>query len=276
MTDSTSTTATSDQANFGETDITFSPIIGEGAAAHRIARVADAFIFDVPCSDNEPRIRDLDLAEKLGFTQPRDIRKLIKRFVSAGDLPGVDWRATVARQSTGNGASREYTTQEAWLTEAQALFVIAKSETEKAKHLLREMIAVVMLVRRGLLRMSANDELAADVASLKVQTAANTQAIADLTKLVTTTLSEFGKALTAVVSDVAAIRANQHGAGERPGEQLAHVVFVKPDVGGDGRHWQAMCRQLRHEVTDRRAHRSQPLDPASLQPAFGHRRPNDR
>jgi hypothetical protein len=161
-----------DQANFSEVDITFSPIVGEGAAAHRIARVGDAFTFDVPCSDNEPRIRDLDLAEKLGFKEPRAIRKLIKRYEKAGDLPCIHVRDTVSRTSMPRGGEREETIAEYWLTEAEALFILAKSETPRAKALLQDMIAVVRLVRRGLLRMSANDN--ADV----------TQAIVRLTATV--------------------------------------------------------------------------------------------
>jgi hypothetical protein len=101
-----------DQANFSEVDITFSPIVGEGAAAHRIARVGDAFTFDVPCSDNEPRIRDLDLAEKLGFKEPRAIRKLIKRYEKAGDLPCIHVRDTVSRTSMPRGGEREETIAE--------------------------------------------------------------------------------------------------------------------------------------------------------------------
>lgn len=54
----------------------------------------------------EPRIHDLLLAERLGFSQPRDIRKLIKRHETV--LFQFGHRATVARCSDlGNGATRK-------------------------------------------------------------------------------------------------------------------------------------------------------------------------
>ncbi|WP_394819421.1 hypothetical protein [Sorlinia euscelidii] len=46
--------------------------------------------------DGELRILDTDLAARLGFDRPRDIRKLIKRYVA--DLRQMGRCATVARR----------------------------------------------------------------------------------------------------------------------------------------------------------------------------------
>lgn len=53
--------------------------------------------------DGEPRVHDLALAEKLGFDQPRDIRKLIKR--NRTKLEALGPCATVARVINGGQAS---------------------------------------------------------------------------------------------------------------------------------------------------------------------------
>jgi anti-repressor protein len=47
--------------------------------------------------EGEPRIRDLDLAERLGYERRRDIRKIIERFVNE-----IGICATVA-QNHGRG-----------------------------------------------------------------------------------------------------------------------------------------------------------------------------
>lgn len=94
--------------------------------------------------DGEPRIRDLELAERLGYERPRAIRDLIDSLVRSGKLNDSEV-CRVARQTRGGGRpATEY-----WLTEAQALKVVAKSETRKADALLDEVIRVFVMVRRG-------------------------------------------------------------------------------------------------------------------------------
>lgn len=103
-------------------------------------------------STDEPRIRDVDLAERLGFAQPRDVRKLIRRYEKSGDLSGVSMRATVARIEIRPGVFRNDTVNEYWLTEADALFVVTKSETPRANAITREVIDVFLAWRRGHLK----------------------------------------------------------------------------------------------------------------------------
>ncbi len=62
-----------------------------------------------------PRIRDIELAERLGFERPRDIRKLIERHLSMLEEFGTC--ATVAHVVRGN-PSTEYL-----LNKRQAVYI---------------------------------------------------------------------------------------------------------------------------------------------------------
>jgi hypothetical protein len=95
--------------------------------------------------DGAPRVRDLELAEHLGYERPAKIRDLIRRLVSDGKLSCSEV-FTMAGKTSGLGG-RPGT--EFWLTEAQALKVVAKSETDKADAILDEVIAVFIAVRGG-------------------------------------------------------------------------------------------------------------------------------
>lgn len=77
--------------------------------------------------EGELRIHDLLLAKNLGFEQPRDIRKLIKRHES--NLLSFGVCATVERTPDKKGG-RPAT--EFYLNQKQAIFICMKSETEKA------------------------------------------------------------------------------------------------------------------------------------------------
>ena len=82
----------------------------------------------------EPRIHDLLLAERLGFSQPRDIRKLIKRNTTK--LLKFGGCATVARVVKGNETSEYY------LNQKQSIWVCMKSETEQAFDVQVEIVRV--------------------------------------------------------------------------------------------------------------------------------------
>lgn len=89
------------------------------------------------------RIQDLELARLLGFERPRDVRKLIDRW--AADLGEVS-RHRGAKPSGSQGGRPE---EGYLLSEEQALFITAKSETEKATEILKVIIAVFVAARRG-------------------------------------------------------------------------------------------------------------------------------
>jgi len=91
-------------------------------------------------TDGEPRIRDLDLAERLGYERPRNIRNLIDRF--RNDL-GVCFTVEQTSSALGGRPGVEY-----WLTEEQALFIVAKSDTSRATEMLKFIITVFVAVRR--------------------------------------------------------------------------------------------------------------------------------
>ena len=87
--------------SFDDMDVpTVSPMIGEGADAHRLVRVG-GYAFTAWANDDEPRMRDVELAEKLGYGQPRDIRKLISRLAKEGNCRmstcAPRWRARRCR-----------------------------------------------------------------------------------------------------------------------------------------------------------------------------------
>lgn len=91
--------------------------------------------------DNEPRIRDVDLAERLGYERPRKIRELIKRMVDEGEIVGLLPRPTVGRMRNRQ-AEREVEVDEYWLDEDQALLVCMRSNAPRAADVRRVMIKV--------------------------------------------------------------------------------------------------------------------------------------
>ncbi len=93
--------------------------------------------------NGEPTVKDTDLAERLGYSRPRDIRKLIIRMIDSQSFGG----ATPCRsfEKAGNGADVEVY----HLNEKQALKVISKSETVVADKIMDEVIDVFLAVRNG-------------------------------------------------------------------------------------------------------------------------------
>lgn len=148
-------------------DVIIGEVIGAGEEARRELSVGSWGLTVWVSKEEEPTIRDLDLAERLGYSRPRKIRELIEKLIERGQLTSVKWRPTVGRQTVGRGrgGEREYEANEYHLTEGQALKVIARSETEVADAILDEMIRVFMLARRGLFPGRA--ELEARVAKLE-------------------------------------------------------------------------------------------------------------
>ena len=127
-----------------------SPVVGEGTDAHRLVRVGDTTLTVWQAyGDEEPRMLDVDVAKRLGFKRPRDIRQIIERIWPEGQRPCV--RVTVQRTQMPTGGTRETSVNAYWLTEAQVLKVCARSETPVAESILDAMIAVYIAARRGLL-----------------------------------------------------------------------------------------------------------------------------
>ena len=86
--------------------------------------------------EGEPRIHDLLLAKRLGFDQPRDIRKLIKR--NEAKLLNFGRCATVARRYDNGGTP----TDEYYLNQKQSIFIVMKSETDNAFEVQADIVRV--------------------------------------------------------------------------------------------------------------------------------------
>jgi hypothetical protein len=77
--------------------------------------------------EGELRIRDVDLGARLGFANPIDIRKLIRRY--AADLGQMGVLASVAKAPDSQGGRPAI---EFYLNRRQAIFITAKPETAEA------------------------------------------------------------------------------------------------------------------------------------------------
>lgn len=94
--------------------------------------------------NHEPRVRDLDLAERLGMADPHDIRRKIIE-TNRAELEaygGVSGRRPETSAKGGRPAT-EY-----WLNEPQALLVCMFSRTERAADVRRALIEVFTAWRR--------------------------------------------------------------------------------------------------------------------------------
>mgnify|MGYP000970331985 CR=1 FL=1 len=112
--------------------------------------------------NGEPRMRDVDLGERLGFARPRDVRKIIDRKrVELERYGDITIRATVARieKSGAIGGVEEREVQEYWLNEGQAILVSVLSDAPKAPEVRELVIRVFMLARRGQLQSAPSPAL---------------------------------------------------------------------------------------------------------------------
>ncbi|CAO3428937.1 hypothetical protein [Azospirillum argentinense] len=94
--------------------------------------------------EGETRILDIDLAARLGFSKPTNIRNLIKRHRISLEAMGPLF--TVERVINGGDAT------EFFLNRKQAIFVTAKSETAEATNITIEIIEKFDAYERGLVK----------------------------------------------------------------------------------------------------------------------------
>lgn len=122
--------------------------------------------FAVTVLDNEPRVRDIDLAERLGFDRPRKIRELIARYREEIEAFGI---CPTVGQNHAGGRGRP--TTEYYLNEEQALLIAAVSNAPAAPAVRRALIKTFVALRRGQVTViDHEDELAAlrsDVTAIK-------------------------------------------------------------------------------------------------------------
>jgi len=132
--------------------------------------------------DGEVRVLDLSLAEALGFANPIDIRKLIRRYEEPLSSLGII--ATVAINQDGR---RGRPGKAFYLNHAQALFIVAKSETKAADIELAFIAKVFTEYQRGNLIATDADtqaRLEAAEAERKAKHQENMSARKDALKLV--------------------------------------------------------------------------------------------
>lgn len=90
-----------------------------------------------------PRVRDIDLGAFLGMAKPANIRQTIAKYLREKKLNDYD---VVTRRVLPNSEPRsamfKQPSVEYWLTEGAALFVAARSETDRGTQALQMLIAV--------------------------------------------------------------------------------------------------------------------------------------
>lgn len=96
--------------------------------------------------ENEQRVLDTDLAERLGFERPRKIRELINRKLAELQRYGI---CPSVGQNTGQ---RGRPSVAYYLNEEQALLVCMFSDTDNASNVRKQVIDTFMAVRRGQLQ----------------------------------------------------------------------------------------------------------------------------
>jgi hypothetical protein len=195
-------------------------------------------------ADGQPRVRDIELAEHLGYERPAKIRDLLQRLAPDGNLSGSEVFTTVGKTSRLGGRP----SRECWLTESQALKVVAKSETPLADAILDEVLSVFLAVRHG--------SLVPQPAPLDVQMRALfAEMVAPTLALMNTVLARFQDMSGATISDadwrwlraevcrIAKLRVsgNPNSRGENSERR---IIYNKLGAGvaftGRGAHWRVL------------------------------------
>ncbi|MDF1778776.1 MAG: DNA-binding domain-containing protein [Rhizobiaceae bacterium] len=118
-------------------------------------------VSDLTVVSAEPRVRDLDLAERLGFERPRKIRELIRRNMN--ELLRYGGISPYRGAKIGRGRPE----QGFLLNEAQALLICVYSDTERAADVREQVISVYLAWRRGELERDLPDPRANEIDSLR-------------------------------------------------------------------------------------------------------------
>lgn len=103
-----------------------------------------AYQFGLAEIDGEPRVRDLDLAERLGFERPRKIRELIERNRAEIEAMGVCPAVGQTHGPKGGRPAKEF-----YLNEEQALLVAVLSNAPQAPTVRTMLIRTFVAYRRG-------------------------------------------------------------------------------------------------------------------------------
>lgn len=94
--------------------------------------------------DGEPRARDVDIAERLGFERPDRIKALVERHTEALERFGEVVTTVVKTSARGGRPGKNY-----WLNKKQALYLCTKSEAPAAAEVTIQMVEVFDAWQRG-------------------------------------------------------------------------------------------------------------------------------
>lgn len=129
---------------------------------------------DLSVASGEPRIKDLVIAERLGFAKPVFIRRLIRE-----NMARLGRRGIIDAASINHGGGRGRPGVEYWLNRGQALQICMLSQTPRAIDVQEELIDVFEAKADGLLVISTVEKtppptfqpaLAEEVAALLART----------------------------------------------------------------------------------------------------------
>lgn len=79
-------------------------------------------------ADGEFRIRDIELAERLGYDRPRKIRELIRSMIETGELPGLSPRPAPGLGKFRGKVQEVVEVEEYWLDRIESLLVVMRSD----------------------------------------------------------------------------------------------------------------------------------------------------
>lgn len=221
-----------------------SEVIGDGPDAHREVRVGDWTLTVPGAEGTEPEIPDDALAARLGLAD-NDLRSLARRHAAAGNIAPRAYRRTVRRFTKGGRNRGEVTVDGFMFNEADALFLVTRSETPRAVALTREMIAVYMAARRGLLPRpapAAPPQLAAEVSALRA-------AVVDLQRELASGTIGPDVALEKIVTPLRRIAALRGATGrDRKAERARYDRRLRNLLGHArrGATWARLDRKLLH------------------------------
>ncbi|MBS1057179.1 hypothetical protein [Gluconobacter kondonii] len=115
--------------------------------------VAGSNVIAPALHDGELRILDTDLATRLGFAKPENIRKLIERHNEALSVLGLISTVEINTGQRGRPGKATY------LNKKQAIFITAKSETAEATEITIEIIEKFDAYERGELPVTPQPSL---------------------------------------------------------------------------------------------------------------------
>jgi hypothetical protein len=114
-----------------------------------VLRIGD-YILTAENPNDEPRIVDSEVAKRLGYRRDRDFRRMIRRLVEEGELPGIHMRATTARISKPKGGFEDRVVEEFHLTEREVIIATMAAKTPKAKRFRAQFAEVIVQARQQL------------------------------------------------------------------------------------------------------------------------------